>query len=37
VINRHIDLYVNEYSLSLGGEGNRAFEKLFALAEGLAP
>jgi 1,4-dihydroxy-6-naphthoate synthase len=37
VINRHIDLYVNEYSLSLAGEGNRAFEKLFSLAEGLSP
>ena len=37
VINRHIDLYVNEYSLSLEGEGYRAFEKLFSLAEGLSP
>jgi 1,4-dihydroxy-6-naphthoate synthase len=36
VINRHIDLYVNEYSLSLAGEGNRAFEKLLSLAEGLS-
>jgi 1,4-dihydroxy-6-naphthoate synthase len=36
VINRHIDLYVNEYSLSLGGEGNRAFEKLFSLGEGIS-
>ena len=36
VINRHIDLYVNEYSLSLAGDGNRAFEKLFSLAEGLS-
>lgn len=35
VINRHIDLYVNEYSLSLAGDGNRAFDKLFSLAEGL--
>ncbi len=36
VINRHIDLYVNEYSLSLAGNGNRAFEKLFSLAEGIS-
>jgi 1,4-dihydroxy-6-naphthoate synthase len=36
VINRHIDLYVNEHSLSLTGGGNRAFEKLFSLAEGLS-
>jgi len=36
VLNRHIDLYVNEYSLSLGGEGNRAFEKLFSLGEGIS-
>jgi 1,4-dihydroxy-6-naphthoate synthase len=36
VINRHIDLYVNEYSLSLDGEGNRAFEKLFSLGEGIS-
>jgi 1,4-dihydroxy-6-naphthoate synthase len=36
VINRHIDLYVNEHSLSLAGGGNRAFEKLFSLAEGLS-
>jgi 1,4-dihydroxy-6-naphthoate synthase len=35
VINRHIDLYVNEHSLSLAGDGNRAFDKLFSLAEGL--
>jgi len=35
VLNRHIDLYVNEYSLSLAGDGNRAFEKLFSLAEGV--
>jgi len=36
VLNRHIDLYVNEYSLSLAGDGNRAFEKLFSLAEGIS-
>jgi len=36
VLNRHIDLYVNEYSLSLGRDGNRAFEKLFSLGEGIS-
>lgn len=33
VLNQHIDLYVNEYSLSLAGDGKMAFEKLFSLAE----
>jgi 1,4-dihydroxy-6-naphthoate synthase len=36
IIKRHIDLYVNDHSLSLAEEGNRAFEKLFSLAEGLS-
>jgi predicted solute-binding protein len=36
VINRHIDLYVNEYSLSLAGDGERAFKKLFSLVGGLS-
>jgi len=31
VIQQHIDLYVNKYSLSLNGEGRLAVEKLFAL------
>jgi 1,4-dihydroxy-6-naphthoate synthase len=30
---RHIDLYVNEYSVDLGAEGRRAVELLFAKAE----
>ena len=29
VMYRHIDLYVNEYSVSLGSEGRRAVELLF--------
>jgi 1,4-dihydroxy-6-naphthoate synthase len=32
VIYRHIDLYVNEYSVDLGTEGRRAVELLFAKA-----
>ena len=31
VIQQHIDLYVNKYSLSLKGKGKLAVEKLFAL------
>ncbi len=36
---RHIDLYVNEYSVDLGAEGKRAVETLFdrARAIGLIP
>lgn len=33
VIKEHINLYVNDYSLSLGEEGRRAIEKLFDLAK----
>ena len=33
VIQRHIDLYVNKYSLSLNGEGSLAVEKFFALVK----
>ena len=32
VMYKHIDLYVNEYSLDLGTEGRRAVEILFARA-----
>jgi 1,4-dihydroxy-6-naphthoate synthase len=36
---RHIDLYVNEYSVDLGKEGRRAVELLFerAAATGIIP
>jgi len=39
VINRHIDLYVNRYSVELGEEGKRAVKMLFARskAAGLMP
>ena len=39
VMYRHIDLYVNEYSVDLGVEGRRAVELLFerAAATGLIP
>jgi 1,4-dihydroxy-6-naphthoate synthase len=39
VMYRHIDLYVNEYSIDLGAEGRRAVEVLFARARaaGIAP
>jgi 1,4-dihydroxy-6-naphthoate synthase len=39
VIYRHIDLYVNEYSVDLGAEGRRAVELLFdrARATGIIP
>jgi 1,4-dihydroxy-6-naphthoate synthase len=33
VIQQHIDLYVNEFSLDVGAEGIRAIETLFSLAE----
>jgi 1,4-dihydroxy-6-naphthoate synthase len=33
VIQQHIGLYVNEFSLDIGAEGIRAIETLFALAE----
>ena len=32
VMYRHIDLYVNDYSVSLGAEGRRAVELLFERA-----
>jgi 1,4-dihydroxy-6-naphthoate synthase len=39
VMYRHIDLYVNEYSVDLGVEGRRAVETLFerAAATGIIP
>jgi 1,4-dihydroxy-6-naphthoate synthase len=39
VMYRHIDLYVNEYSVDLGSEGKRAVEMLFerARASGIIP
>jgi 1,4-dihydroxy-6-naphthoate synthase len=39
VMYRHIDLYVNEYSVDLGAEGRRAVEVLFAkaAATGIVP
>ena len=39
VMYRHIDLYVNEYSVDLGTEGKRAVETLFdkARAIGMIP
>jgi 1,4-dihydroxy-6-naphthoate synthase len=39
VMYRHIDLYVNEYSVDLGAEGRRAVELLFAraAASGITP
>ncbi|MFH0999182.1 MAG: 1,4-dihydroxy-6-naphthoate synthase [Pseudomonadota bacterium] len=33
VIQQHIDLYVNEFSLDIGTEGVRAIETLFAMAQ----
>jgi len=33
VMYKHIDLYVNHFSIDLGGEGRRAVEMLFAKAE----
>ena len=39
VMYRHIDLYVNDYSVDLGAEGRRAVEPLFerAKAAGIIP
>ena len=39
VVSRHIELYVNSFSLDLGAEGRKAVEKLFSTAEeaGLVP
>jgi 1,4-dihydroxy-6-naphthoate synthase len=39
IMYRHIDLYVNEYSIDLGAEGKRAIELLFerARASGIIP
>ena len=39
VMYKHIDLYVNEYSVDLGPEGRRAVELLFesAAATGIIP
>jgi 1,4-dihydroxy-6-naphthoate synthase len=39
VMYRHIDLYVNDYSVDLGAEGKRAVEVLFekAAATGIVP
>jgi 1,4-dihydroxy-6-naphthoate synthase len=39
VMYRHIDLYVNGYSLDLGDDGKRAVETLFAraVATGIIP
>lgn len=34
VINRHINLYVNDYSLDIGDSGERAVKELFRMAEG---
>jgi len=33
VMNQHIDLYVNKYSVSLGDEGYKAIEKLFSVGK----
>lgn len=33
VMNQHIDLYVNKYSVSLGDEGHKAIEKLFSVGK----
>ena len=33
VIQKHIDLYVNDYSLSLGNSGRKAIEVLFTKSE----
>jgi len=35
VMYKHIDLYVNQYSVNLGREGRRAIELMFARANGL--
>ena len=36
VMYQHIDLYVNDYSVDLGGEGRRAVEVLFERARATA-
>lgn len=33
VMQQHIDLYVNKYSISLGDEGHKAIEKLFSVGK----
>ena len=35
VMYKHIDLYVNQYSVDLGSEGRRAIELMFARANAL--
>ena len=35
VMYKHIDLYVNQYSVDLGSEGRRAIELMFSRATGL--
>jgi 1,4-dihydroxy-6-naphthoate synthase len=35
VMYKHIDLYVNQYSVNLGSEGRRAIELMFARANAL--
>jgi 1,4-dihydroxy-6-naphthoate synthase len=35
VMYKHIDLYVNQYSVDLGGEGRRAIDLMFTRANGL--
>ena len=35
IIKKHVDLYVNDYSLSLGEDGRRAVDKLFNMAKEL--
>jgi 1,4-dihydroxy-6-naphthoate synthase len=35
VMYKHIDLYVNEFSVDLGAEGKRAVDTLFAKADAL--
>jgi 1,4-dihydroxy-6-naphthoate synthase len=37
VMRQHIDLYVNDYSLSLGEEGKKAVQTLMDIAAGLRP
>jgi 1,4-dihydroxy-6-naphthoate synthase len=33
IMQQHIDLYVNKYSISLGNEGHKAIEKLFSVGK----
>jgi 1,4-dihydroxy-6-naphthoate synthase len=39
VMNKHIKLYVNKYSINLGKDGKRAIDKLFGIAgeKGIIP